>query len=359
VIAYIFSALAGVALGIVGLRIWQAQSASTAEAPEVHGDKVSEDGTAVGATALKPLPTRLVLFAAAAIAVVAIAVYAFRQDGDMANSPLATTGNGASIGAAQNLDDVDTMIDRLAKRLESEPDDGEGFRMLGWSYVMTDRPEKAIAPFKRALELIPDNPLVHAGYGEALVGIAHNTVTPQSKAFFDKALALDPKEPRSRYFVALWKAQHGQERQALDEWIELANSSPADAQWQDDLRNQIEKTSKKLGVDVPSRLAVPAPAALAPQMPAVDPAAMRAASNLSDGDRQAMISGMVEGLADKLRQNPDDPDGWVRLLRSRMVLGQTDQAAKDLASARKALAGNANGLRTVNMAASALKVPIG
>lgn len=263
---------------------------------------------------------------------------------------------GNVAGNGQKLDDVDTMIARLAERLEKNPDDGDGFRMLGWSYVMTGHPEKAIAPYQRALKLLPNNALVHSGYGEALAGVAGNTVTPQAKAAFEKAVALDPAEPRARYFLALWQAQHGQEKEALDKWIALANGGPADATWQADVRRQIAETSRKLGVDVSSRLkqggtsAAGAPAAL-------DASTVQAASQLPAGERQAMIDGMVERLAAKLKANPDNPDGWVQLLRSRMVLKQDEQAAKDLSAARAALSGKAEGLRKVNEAATKLAVP--
>jgi cytochrome c-type biogenesis protein CcmH len=74
-------------------------------------------------------------------------------------------------------------------------------------------------------------------------------------------------------------------------------------------------------------------------------------------DRQQMIQRMVDGLAARLAANPADAQGWVRLLRSRMVLEQGQQAARDLTTARGALAGNAAGLAQVNQAAAQLGVP--
>lgn len=69
------------------------------------------------------------------------------------------------------------------------------------------------------------------------------------------------------------------------------------------------------------------------------------------------INQMVEGLASKLKSNPQNADGWARLLRSRMVLEQRDQAARDLVSARKALAGDQAGLAQVNAVAREVGVP--
>jgi cytochrome c-type biogenesis protein CcmH len=274
---------------------------------------------------------------------------------DTASSAGAPPADGGA--SAQSLDDVDTMIGRLASRLEQNPDDGEGYRMLGWSYVMTDRPELAIAPYKRALALIPDSAAAHSGYGEALVAIAKNTVTDEAKTTFEKALRLDPAEPRARYFLALWDAQHGKEAQALDALVTLANAGPADAPWQADVRREITRLSSVLGTDVSARLAPAASGGAGDDMPVLDSATIQAAQALPQGEQDTMVTGMVDRLAERLAANPKDADGWVRLLRARMVLGQRDQAAADLKSARAGLGKDVAALGRVNAAARELAVP--
>ena len=356
-IQYLLTGLAGIAIGIVIMRVWQAR-----ETPVGVGEPAAEGKAAAPATeeskgAQAMSPSRKLLVGTGLLVSIAAAVLAFR--GDQTSAP---TGAASALpgGNTQSLDDVDTMIARLAKRLETDSNDGEGFRMLGWSYVMTGKPDKALAPFKRALELLPDNALVHSGYGEALVGVAGGKVTDEAKTEFAKALKLDPKEPRSRYFSAMWLAQHGQEKQALYQWIELANSGPADAPWQADVQRQISDTAKKLGIDVTGRLKVAAPAASALPvgiLPPPDPAAAQAIGAMPKADQEATINQMVEGLAAKLKANPRNPDGWVKLLRSRMVLDQRDHAAKDLVSARKALADDPAGLAQVNAVAKEIGIP--
>ena len=330
---YILTGLAGIALGIVGLRLWQARNAivpAKASSPTLAaGGERQQPARSAGATGK-------LLLGAAVLAIAAIAVIVLRGSGDEPASVAAGT-TAETPASGQSLEDVDTMILRLSKRLETDTQDGEGFRMLGWSYVMTGRPELAIAPYERALALLPQSAAVHAGYGEALVGVAKNSVTPKARAEFLKAVAIDPAEPRARYFLSLWKAQNGKEREALDEWLDLANGTSADAPWQADLRRQIGETAGKLGVDVSSRLKAPAPADATIGPPQID--------------------AMVEGLAAKLKANPDNPDGWIQLLRSRMVLKQNEQAGKDLNAARRALASDAAGLTKVNAAATEFGVP--
>jgi cytochrome c-type biogenesis protein CcmH len=353
---YLFTALAGIALGIVAMRLWQARGAE-ASAPTQSIAEPAVNGVAV-APAIGKFSPRQILIGAGVLAVVAIAVIAMRPEDEAGIAP--TTPGNAAGAPGKPLDDVDTMMQRLADRLEKAPD-GEGFRMLAWSYVMTGHPDKAIAPYKRALALLPNQSNVHAGYGEALVGVAKGTVSQEAKDAFDRAIKADPSEPRARYFEALWLAQHGQEKEALDKWIVLANDGPADAPWQADLRRQIGETSTKLGVDSSSRLsrvaAVSTGAIIAGAPPIVPDAAVKSAAALPAGDRQVMIDQMVEGLAKKLAANPKDADGWIRLLRSRMVLGQGVQAARDLAGARRGLAGSPTDLARMLAAAKENGVP--
>ena len=357
---YLITALAGVVAGIVGLRIWQSRGADAPVAEGAGND--AGEGTAL---APSPLSTRNLLVGAGVLAAAGAAILLLRPQDDGAGtaaSPLAATGTAAAAAPAGAIADVDTMIARLEERLRRNPRDAEGFRMLGWSYVMTGKPGRAIEPYKRALALEPGRAAIHSGYGEALVAIAgNNTVTPEARAAFDKALAIDPTEPRARYFVALAMAANGQGKQALDALVALANAGPADAPWQAAVRREATKLGGKLDIDAAALFKQPAaaiPAATAAMgPPALDDATMRAAGQLPEGQRQAMVDDMVEGLARKLQANPGNADGWVMLLRSRMVLKQADKARDDLAAARKALAGDAAGRQKVEAAARDLAIP--
>jgi len=361
---YFLTAVAGIVLGIVGMRVWQAREPEASDAPaqpvQTGAVAASASGSAPaegnGASPRPRITPRHALIGAGALTAAAVGVLVLRGEPSDAPGVLAPPAAAAASGKA--VDDVDTMIGRLAARLEKNPDDGEGFRMLAWSYAMTGRPDKAIEPYKRALTLLPNSALVHSGYGEALTGIGKGQVTPEAKAEFERAVALDPKEPRALYFLALWQAQHGQEKEALEKWIALANSGPADAPWQVDLRRKITEVSGKLGVDVSARLkTAAAPAGSGATPPPLDAQTIQSASAMPAADRQAMVDQMVEGLATKLKANPQDSDRWVLLLRSRMVLKQADQAGSDLAAARKALATNPAGLSKVNAAAKEFGIP--
>lgn len=351
-IQYVLTGLAGLICGIVLVRLLQNRPAA-----DSTGETRATDAPSETETAAAPASTKTMLIAAGAL--VAVGGVAFLLKGEapaeMGNSMASVAG-----APATPLDDVDTMIAKLEERLAKSPEDGEGFRMLGWSYANTGKPERALEPYKKAIALLPNRADVLTGYGEALVATAKGTVTPEAKAQFEAALAINPAEPRALYFKALQKGQTGQERAALDDLIQLANQGLASAPWQADVRQEIKRLAAKLRVDVDDRLAPSGngvDAEALDRVAAPDPSAAAAMNALPEASRSAAINGMVDGLAAKLKANPANPEGWAKLLRSRMVLGDKKQAQAELAAARKALKADTAGLRMVNEAARDLGVP--
>lgn len=359
ILPMILTGIAGLALGIAIMRLMQARGQGAQD--EVAGP--AEDNASSGPKAVPAMPStlsspRVVLGIAAVLVLAAGGIFAYRSMQGPANQPLAT-GSATAMAPSPDakLDDVDTMISRLEARLQKNPTDGEGFRMLGWSFQNTGKPAEAALAYAKAVKLLPDRADVQAGYAEALVAVAGDRVTAEAKSHVDRALQIDPKEPRALFLQALHKSQNGQERAALDAWVALANSAPAEQPWQADLRQRIDVLAKKLGVDVAGKVsAMPNP--VMPAAPAAfagpSPAQMAAASSLPPSQQQSMIDGMVNGLAAKLRANPGDVDGWLKLIRSRVVLKDLVQARADLATARKALSSQPAKLSQVNALAAEL-----
>jgi cytochrome c-type biogenesis protein CcmH len=75
---------------------------------------------------------------------------------------------------------------------------------------------------------------------------------------------------------------------------------------------------------------------------------MAAAKDMNETDRGAMIRGMVDRLATRLKQNGDDVEGWLRLVRAYMVMGERDKAVAALTDARQAVANDTERLRQLN-----------
>ena len=244
-------------------------------------------------------------------------------------------------------------VEQLAARLESEPDNLEGWLLLGRSYVVLQRYPEAAVALRRAAALSGGDPEVLAMLGEAIVWANDGLVVPEAAGVFRQVLDARPEDPAARFHLALARAQAGEVREAYGMWLALAADTPVDAPWRRDLEQLIGQAAEVLGVEpgaVPSGPAV----AEAPDGPSADD--MAAAADMSPEERMEMIRGMVEGLAARLEENPDDPEGWRRLARSYTVLGEPEKATETL---RRAVELAPDDLATLRTYARALTGDLG
>lgn len=250
------------------------------------------------------------------------------------------------------------MIAQLETQMLQRPDNAEGWRMLGWSYLQTGRNAEAAVAYGKAVALDPTNNEYLSAQGESTVLAADGQVTPAAEALFRRAVAAEPGDPRARYYLAVAKDQRGDSEAAMNDWIDLLKSAPPDAPWAGEVRTFVEKVAADRKLDISGRLppASGAQSGIA-AIPGPTREQMAAAQTMNAGDRDAMVQGMVDGLAEKLKQNPRDRSGWERLIRARMVLGQIDKAAADYRVARQTFTGSAADLQALRGIATQLGVP--
>ncbi len=303
---------------------------------------------------------KLALGAAAVIAAVAIGVAVTRDRG---------TEPPAAAAPAQPVETPDQAIAKLEARLKANPQDVKGWQLLGWAFFETNRFAEAATAYRRATTLTPDNAELWSSLGEALALSTDKRELPKDAAdAFRKAISIDAKDPRARYFLAVGKDVSGDHKGAIDDWFALLADTPAGAPWEADLRRTIEEAAAREKIDVAARLAATKPA------PGIDPAhaalpsvataaipgptreQMQAASALPKGQQDMMVQSMVDGLEAKLKGNPANPQGWIMLMRSRVTLGET---AKASAAWKSAVAANPSAKAQIDEAARALGIPGG
>lgn len=171
----------------------------------------------------------------------------------------------------------------------------------------------------------PNEPDAHAALGEALTLEADGTVTPAAVDAFKKALALRPDDPRSLYYLGLHDAQAGDSAAALKRWQELEAKSPPNAPFLPMLRAEMARVAQAAGL--PANTTMPQP----PTSPTREQQEAMAA--LTPEQRQQAIRGMVEGLAARMKENPQDRGGWLRLANAWKVLGENASAIDAYAKA--------------------------
>ena len=304
---------------------------------------------------------------AAIIAVGASVLYTQIGRPDLATAPGGSAPAPATADAGAPNGHAGPMIAELEAKMRQSPNDPEGWRMLGWSYMQTGRFADSAGAYGRAATLDPADADYKSAQGEALVKAADGHVTPEAQAAFAVAFKLDPTDPRSRYFLAAAKDQAGDHASAMTDWIALLKSAPPGAPWAAEVRGFVVRIAASRGEDVSSRLPPPAPAAPAeatalaggPASPGAGPTPdqVAAVQQMAPGDQQAMIHNMVAGLAARLKANPRDADGWVNLMRARMVLNDPKAATAAYNDARKAFSGASSEQAMIAQSARQLGVP--
>ncbi|MFN3658065.1 MAG: c-type cytochrome biogenesis protein CcmI [Pseudolabrys sp.] len=233
---------------------------------------------------------------------------------------------------AQQNRSIESMVSQVEAHLERNPNDARGYEVLAPVYLRLGRFGDAVAARRKILSLAGETAERQADLGESLAAAANGIVTAEAKGAFERALALDPGEFKSSFFLGMAAEQDGDRTTAASIWRGMLEKAPADAPWAPMVREALARVGGT-------------PPATVPGPSAQDVAA---AATMSEAERGEMIRGMVAQLADRLKQNGDDVEGWQRLLRAYMVLGEREKADAAAADAKRALAGDPDKLRRID-----------
>ncbi len=256
--------------------------------------------------------------------IMAVAFYLPLGSPQLADFPLAQRARAPD--ATQPLGD---LVAQVEAHLEKNPTDGRGWAVLAPVLGRLGRYDDAIRAYRNSIQYNGDSAERRADLGETLSAAAGGVVTAEAKAEFERAVALNADEIKARYFLGLAAEQDGRASEAASIWRAMLAKAPADAPW----RPLVQAALVRVGG---------APA------PALSDETVAAAKDMNEADRSAMIRGMVDRLASRLKQNGDDVEGWLRLVRAYMVLGDRDRARGALSDARQAVANDAERLRQLN-----------
>jgi cytochrome c-type biogenesis protein CcmH len=264
------------------------------------------------------------MLALVGLPLLALAIYLPLGSPWLADFPLA--GRARTADATQPLAN---LVSQVEQHLEQNPNDGRGWSVLAPVLLRLGRYDDAVRAFRNSLTYNGENASRRADLGEAIAAAAGGVITADSKAEFERALALDAGEAKASYFLGLAAEQDGRNADAAAIWRGMLDKAPEDAPW----RTLVQAALVRVG---------------APAAPALSEQTMAAAKDMKAGDREAMIHGMVDRLATRLKENGNDVDGWLRLVRAYMVMGDRDKAKGAQTDARQALSGDAERLKQLN-----------
>mgnify|MGYP003707201275 CR=1 FL=1 len=255
---------------------------------------------------------------------VAIGVYGPLGSPGMADVPLAERSRAPDM--AQSLEN---MVAQVEQHLEKNPTDARGWSVLAPVLERLGRYDDAARAYRNVLAYSGESAERRSDLGEALSAAAGGVVTAEAKAEFERAKALNPDEPKANYFLGLAAEQDGRKDDAAAIWRAMMAKTPADAPWRSLVQSSLTRVAGS-------------------SVPALSDETLAAAKDMSESDRGAMVRGMVDRLASRLKQDGGDVDGWLRLVRAYLVMGERDKAKSALADARQAVANDAERLRQLN-----------
>ena len=224
---------------------------------------------------------------------------------------------------------LENLVAQVEQHLEQNPNDARGWNVLAPVLLRLGRYDDAVRAFRNSITYGGDTAPRRADLGEAIAAAAGGVVTSEAKGEFERALALDAGDVKASYFIGLAAEQDGRKADAATIWRTMLEKAPPNAPW----RPLLQESLVRVG---------------APAAPALSDQTMAAAKDMNAPDRDAMIHSMVERLATRLKQNGDDVDGWLRLVRAYLVLGDRDKAKGALTDARAAVGGDAERLKQLN-----------
>jgi cytochrome c-type biogenesis protein CcmH len=256
--------------------------------------------------------------------VVAVALYYPLGSPLLGDFPLAQRGRTPD--ATQPLDN---LVAQVEQHLEKNPTDGRGWSVLAPVLARLGRYDDAIRAFRNSITYNGENAERRADLGEAIVASAGGVVTAEAKVEFERAIALNADAIKASYFLGLAAEQDGRAADAASIWRAMLAKAPANAPW----RPAVQAALVRVGGS---------------PVPALSDDGMAAAKDMNETDRSAMIRGMVDRLATRLKQNGDDVEGWLRLVRAYMVMGDPAKAKDALTDARQAVAKDPDRLRQLN-----------
>ena len=230
------------------------------------------------------------------------------------------------------------LISAVETRLKEHPDDGRGWDVIAPVYLRLGRYADAAYAYARAAHLLGESSRRLAGLAEAAMLRDNGRVGDEARGALAQLLKLEPGHIQARFWLAFAKEQDGQFAEAVADYEKLMAEAPSGAEWRPALEQRIAAVRQALeraGAPAPTSSAATGGGETGKGPTAADVAA---AERLSPDDRQAMIDGMVSGLAARLEKDSRDLEGWRKLIRALTVLGRKDEAVAALGRARKSLA---------------------
>ncbi len=174
-----------------------------------------------------------------------IALVLYMQLGDPLAVALQTDSDTAQMKKHTDMQgSVDEMVGRLAAKLQQQPDDVQGWKMLARSYAVLNRTEDAVAAYRRALALAPADSQLLTDYADTLATANGGDLNGAPLQSIQAALAIDPDNPKALALAGSAAFANNAYPLAIQYWERLKQVSSADSEIAIQTQKNIDEARK-------------------------------------------------------------------------------------------------------------------
>lgn len=146
----------------------------------------------------------------------------------LANATQMQSANAAAEGP-EGHPEFSSVLESLIARLEDNPDDIEGWVMLGRTYTIMGRFDEATETYAKLVEIVPDSPQILSDYADVLAMSNQGVLAGEPAELIQQALSIDPEYPKALALAGTVEFEQKRFEQAADYWERLLAVIPADS----------------------------------------------------------------------------------------------------------------------------------
>jgi cytochrome c-type biogenesis protein CcmH len=179
------------------------------------------------------------ILALAAVPALSLSLYLYLGAPEFPDAPFADR-----VSLPIERQDIGMLIGRLEERLEQNPGQGQGWELIAPIYLRAGRTGDAVAAQERAIQLLGNTADRQVALGE-YIRIANGRISPESKAAFERALALDEKCSPALFYLGLEAEQRGDLAGARKFWSRVLEHANDKDQWRIPAQRRLMLLEKK------------------------------------------------------------------------------------------------------------------
>ncbi len=286
----------------------------------------------------------LVIFCALVLVpIFAIGIYQFSGSPKLPDMPIAIRTN-----LPTEQQDISLLIAQVEARLAEYPEDGKGWEVIAPVYFRLQQPEKAVVAYNNVIRLLGPNEARLSSLGEAIVLVNNGQVVPEAISAFERALEINENSTKSKFYLALGQSQSGEITQAIINWKNLISAARGDESWLETAKQQLAALESEIPIEIEN-------SGIAPNLSGLN---LEHFENLDLETRNQMITGMVEGLNERLKNEGGSLNEWLQLINSQIVLGNKTEAQDSVNQALKQFSGDQSSINTISAVAKSANLRI-